>query len=238
MIRIGLVDDEQGARFSLRCALERALEERGLAGRIYEFSSAEGVLAWLAKHAGEVDVLFLDIMMKGQDGLAAAKAIRQADDELALVFVTGYRDYVFDGYTVGALDYLLKPPDPQKLSEVVDKVKARLDKQEPSVYTIQNAEGLYRLPRQAILYFMSDRRQVIAVTKSQRYAFYAKLDEVAKQLEGAGFIRLHRRYLANIQAIDRIEEDSAYLGAERLPISRSHKQAVFSALARYVVTKG
>ena len=55
MLRIGICDDMQEARFGLRCALERALEQRNTEGTFFEFSAGEGLLRWLENHAGELD---------------------------------------------------------------------------------------------------------------------------------------------------------------------------------------
>ena len=110
MLRIGICDDSAKARLSLHAMLERLLEKRAVESQIYEFSSGEGLLGWIEKHTGEVDLVFLDIEMGGMNGMEAAKALRAQSDTLQLVFVTGYTDFVFDGYSVGALGYVMKPP--------------------------------------------------------------------------------------------------------------------------------
>ena len=106
MLRIGICDDNASARLTLRAALERSLEERRTEGRFFEFSSGEGLLGWLSKHLGELDLVFLDIEMRALDGMATARRLRQLDETLQLVFVTGYAEHVFDGYAVGALGSL------------------------------------------------------------------------------------------------------------------------------------
>lgn len=237
MLRIGICDDEQAARFSLRCALERCLERMDITYTLYEFSSAEGVMEWLSKHPTELDLLFLDIEMRGINGMEAAQKICENDSNLSLVFVTGYADYVFDGYTVGALDYIIKPPNKDRLARVLTRVQALLHKREPETFTVQNTDGLFRVPLNSILYFMSDRRQVILVTKTSRIPFYAKLDEVEQQFDKT-FVRLHRRYLARVQAIDSMVGELAYVGEESLPVSRSQKPIVIQAIAEAVVMGG
>lgn len=237
MLRIGICDDEQAARFALRCGVERCLERADVPYTLYEFSSAEGVFQWLKKHPAELDLLFLDIEMQGINGMEAAQRIRENDNALALVFVTGYADYVFDGYTVGAMDYLTKPLDANRLAQVLNRVLALVHKREPETYTVQNTEGLFRIPYNHILYFMSDRRQVILVSQERRIPFYAKLDEIERQLDGE-FVRLHRRYLVRVQAIERMVGDIVTISAENLPVSRNQKQTVLQAIAEIVVKGG
>ena len=108
MLRIGICDDVYDARLVLRSALERVLEKRRVQGQFWEFSSGEGLLRWLEGHAGELDIVFLDMEMGELDGMETARRLRAADGGLQLVFVTGYADHVFDGYSVSWLPQVYK----------------------------------------------------------------------------------------------------------------------------------
>lgn len=229
MLRIGICDDSPDARLALEAALERALDRRRTQGTIFSFSSGEGLLRWLENHGGELDLIFLDIEMDGLDGMETARRLRAADEGLQLVFVTGYADYVFDGYSVGALGYLMKPPQPQQLDGVLDRAAAQrvLD----DAFVCRSGETFYRIPRQSIAYFRSDRRQVSCVTPGRTYVFYGKLDDVAREL-GEGFVRIHQRYLVRAGAVARLDGSQVYVGNEALPVSRAYRQAVLAALAR------
>ena len=148
MLRIGICDDSADARVALRAALERALERRrGDGGTFFEFSSGEGLLRWLEKHAGELDLVFLDIEMGELDGMETARRLREADEGLLLVFVTGYTDYVFDGYSVGALGYLMKPPKPEQLDGVLDRAAEARLREGAAAFICRNGETLYRIPK-------------------------------------------------------------------------------------------
>lgn len=120
MLRIALCDDEALAREQLSCQIEKLIEDTG-SRIVYEFSSARNAVRWLRNHPGEIDLLFLDVEMKDQNGVEAAKAIREFDRNLMLVFITGYPDYVFEGYQAEALDYIIKPADPEHLFEVLSR---------------------------------------------------------------------------------------------------------------------
>ena len=231
MLRIGICDDSADARIALRAALERALDRRRGAGTFFEFSSGEGLLRWLEKHAGELDMVFLDIEMGELDGMETARRLRAADEGLQLVFVTGYTDYVFDGYSVGALGYLMKPAQPERLDEVLDRgLEARL-REEDKVFLCRSGETMYRIPKKAILYFSSDRRQVSCVSTARTYTFYGKLDEVERTV-GDSFVRVHQRYLVRVGAVERMDGGQIFLGEEVLPVSRAHRSAALAALAR------
>lgn len=232
MLRIGLCDDEQNTRFALRCALERILEQRQTEHEIYEFSSGDGLMAWYAKHPTELDLVFLDIEMDGTNGMDTARRLRAQDKNLQMAFVTGYAEYVFDGYTVGALGYLMKPPAAEKLEEILAQALAALHLGAQQVYLLSNSEGMYRIPKADIQYFYSDKRQVTCVTSTRSYTFYARLDEVAEDA-GAPFVRIHQRYLVNPAAVQRIEGNGAVVGSgEVLPVSRNHQKEAMLALTR------
>ena len=221
MLRIGICDDVYDARLVLRSALERVLEKRRVQGQFWEFSSGEGLLRWLEGHAGELDIVFLDMEMGELDGMETARRLRAADSGLQLVFVTGYADHVFDGYSVGALGYLLKPPKAEQLEAVLDRA-----------YICRSGDTRYRIPIANILYFVSDRRQVTCVTEGRDYTFYGKLDAVVEEV-GAGFVRVHQRYLVRAGAVDRMEGGEVVLrDGQHLPVSRSCQQSALLALTR------
>ena len=176
MVSIGICDDNYDARLTLRAALERLLEESHSQARLLEFSSGEGLLGWLDRHQGELDLVFLDMEMGELDGMETARRLRQADERLQLVFVTGFSDRVFDGYSVGALGYLLKPAKPQQLEDILKRTAAALHRQEEEVFLCHSGDVTYRIPKHKILYFSSDRRQVTCVTPQRSYTFYCKLD--------------------------------------------------------------
>ena len=235
MLRIAICDDMEAARLNLRMMLYRILNREEPV--IYEFSSGEGAVKWLEKHSGEVDLFFLDIEMGKMDGMETARRIRQTDQNLALVFVTGYADYVFDGYQVGALDYLMKPVKEEKLRGVLQRLSEQLIVSAPQYYSFQNTQGTFRILKKDILYFYSDRRQVVLVTKSKEYPFYAKLDEV-QQAIGKGFVRIHQRYLVHAEQVDFIETDRVTIGEISLPISRAYKNCAHLELSDAMLEKG
>lgn len=228
MLRVGICDDEQEMRFALRYKLERILETRGVDCEFYEFSSGDRLMAWYAKHIGTLDLLFLDIEMDGSNGMETAKHLRNDDKNLQMAFVTGHPDYVFDGYAVGALGYLMKPPCADKLEEILSRALFALHMGAEDVYLCRNSEGTYRIPKASILYFSSEKRQVTCVARSRSYTFYAKLEDVSAEV-GRGFVRIHQRYLVNGLAVERIAGSTVLLGGATLPISRAyHKEAVLA----------
>lgn len=229
MIRIAICDDETEARDILRFQLEKVLYEES-EEIVYEFSGGNSAVRWLEKHPGEIDLLFLDVEMPDKNGMETARQIREFNRELMIVFVTGYRDYVFDGYRVGALDYVVKPAAEERLRELLLRVRALLAEEQGKTFTFRNTDGTYRMPFDSIRYFYSDRRLVKLVTDQGEYPFYGKLDQVAAQAEG--FVRIHQRYLVNAAAVEYMGHDEVTVAGKNLPVSRSMKEKAMSQLAR------
>lgn len=231
MLQIGICDDMSDVRVKLHVLLDRLLDAQNIQCQIFEFSSGEGLLSWYAKHGAELDLVFLDIEMGGINGMETAKALRERDESLQLVFVTGYTDYVFDGYAVGALGYLLKPPKPAQLEDVLTRALAAIQRQEPELFFCRNGDSFYRIRKDAIVYFQSAGRQVTCVTNERDYLFYAKLDEVALQM-GESFVRIHQRYLVRAGAVERIDITGVSANGKTLPVSRAYSQGALLALAK------
>lgn len=230
MLRIGICDDQNEAREFFRFELEKLLIE-GEEEIVYEFSTGAGAVHWLQKHPGEIDLLFLDVEMEGMNGMQAAEQIRSFNQEMLLVFVTGYADYVFDGYRVNAMDYMLKPVQRERLSELLGRIRKKMAARTDQEYVFKNTEGTYRFPLSEISYFYSDKRKVSLVCHDKEYSFYGKLDEVAEKLAGC-FVRIHQRYLVNPDKVDCIGADCVVMADRKLPVSRAMKETAMTSLAK------
>ena len=230
MLRIGICDDETGARDTLWMQLSKLLRE-GSEEVVDDFSSGKSAVNWLEKHPGEIDLLFLDVEMEGFNGMETARKIREFNENLLIVFVTGYADYVFDGYSVGALDYLMKPVKEDRLAAVLERVREKMYRADEQNFVVRNTEGTYRFSYKDILYFYSEKRKVTLVTASGEYAFYDKLDAVEERL-GEGFVRIHQRYLVSANAVSRIGKTFVEVGEYTLPVSRSLREKAAGKLAK------
>lgn len=234
MLRIAICDDETDARDALRFQLEKILIEDA-EQIVYEFSSGTNAASWLANHPGEIDLLFLDVEMKGLNGMETAEKIRTFDEQIIIVFVTGYADYVFDGYHVGALDYLIKPASEEKLRQLIGRVRARAAQEESRTFTLKNMDGTWRFRLCDILCFYSDRRKVTLVTAKGEYSFYARLDEIGEQLSPE-FVRIHQRYLINPSHVEHLDSESVTINGREFPCSRRYRETALSKIARSMIS--
>lgn len=235
MLRVALCDDEAAARDALHILLEKVLMEN-TEEIVYEFSTGASAVSWLQKHPGEIDLLFLDVEMDGLNGMECAEKIREFDKNLMIVFVTGYADYVFDGYRTGALDYIMKPVKTQKLTELLHRVRVKMAQEKKDVFLVKNTDGIWRFPLHDILYFYSDKRLVFLVTPNAEYPFYDRLEKVEERLDGR-FIRIHQRFLINPQAVIRLGKDRVLLPERELPLSRKYREQATGKIARSILNE-
>lgn len=232
MVNIILCDDEKAQRQQLKSIIVNYMELNGLDCSFSEFASGESLLA--SRQRFGADLIFLDIEMGAMDGMETAKALRREDHPAIIVFVTAYDDYVFQGYDVKALNYILKPYDSHRIKDVLGEALSLLDQRGEDFYSLETGSGIYTLALKNVVYFMSDKRKIIAVTTREPVDFYGKLEDMAEKLPPY-FIRVHRRYLVNLNFVTGVEKDKVIMGYHSLPVSRSHYQELLLAFAKNIL---
>ena len=147
---IAICDDSDADRQVIGAMVRRWAEASGCGVRIDEFPSAESFLFEYAEKK-DYDILLLDIEMGAMDGVTMAKRLRGENDTVQIVFVTGYSDYISDGYDVAALHYLMKPVREEKLRSVLDRAAEKLAKNE-KVLNLELGGEMVRVPVYQIRY--------------------------------------------------------------------------------------
>ncbi|EOH97523.1 LytR/AlgR family response regulator transcription factor [Enterococcus pallens] len=229
MMRIAICDDEPKQRNTLRKTVERSLQLKGLSYQIDEFESGEALLAQLTTVTP--DILFLDIEMGQLNGMDTARLLRKQVTETILIFVTSHPDYVFQGYEVKALHYILKPYKEQKILEVLDYALSELSINNKQAFLFSHKGSQRKLLLQDISYFCSEGRKVHVQTRTGTFTFYGKLNEIELELPDS-FIRIHNRYLVNLQFVEEISSTSVCCAGQSLPLSRANRQELQLAFAR------
>lgn len=232
MLQLAVCDDEKVFRSDLRKILGTELELCGIDYHISEFTSGEELIAGMEK--ADCQILFLDIEMKGIDGVEAARRLRETKRQMEIVFVTSYADFVFQGYEVRALNYILKPYEPEKIAAVLHTALEALDIEAEKYYVIDQRGGSIRVPLSSVKYFSSERRTVHAVTTEREYTFYEKLSDLETELPDT-FVRIHNRYLVHLKYLEAVRQNTAVVDGEELPVSRSCKSGLSIAFAKYML---
>ena len=193
------------------------------------FPSAEAFLFRYSENK-DIDILLLDIEMPHMDGVTMAKQIRRENEAVQIIFITGYSDYISEGYEVAALHYLLKPINSAKFFEVMSRAADKLSKNERTVLIEQSGETI-RIPLYEISCIESDRNY-ITVHAKQDYTIKKTLGDFEKLLDDR-FFRVGRSAVINLSYVVRVTKTDAYLSdGSVVPIPK----AAYEPLNRAIIS--
>ena len=228
--RFAICDDNADYAKYIEALAVRWARQAGTCLETERFPSAEAFLfRWEERR--DFDVLLLDIEMTGMDGVKLAKTVRQAGDEAQIVFITGYTDYIAEGYEVSALHYLTKPVREDKLFQVLTRAVSRLARNEPTL-TLELPGEVVRLPLGKIRY-LEVLHNYVTVHAGQDYTVKRPLGELEKGLDSR-FFRVGRSYIVNLTCIRRVTRTEAELSTgERIPLPRGQ----YDKLNRAIIDK-
>jgi DNA-binding LytR/AlgR family response regulator len=227
-----IADDEEAPRAQLRAALQAAWPSLNIVAEC-----ANGVDAWDAWLEHEPQVCFLDIRMPGMTGIDVARRI---GGRTPVVFVTAYGDHALAAFDAGAVDYVMKPVDPERLSKALERVRTRIDQpalnpaglqalleqlaggvRRPAMLdTIQAGVGkeVRQIRVADIVYFEADARYTRVVYVSDgsegEALIRTPLKELLAQLDEREFLQVHRSVIVarrHIAAAVRVDEGHMHL---------------------------
>jgi two-component system, LytTR family, response regulator len=248
MIQAVLADDEVLARQKLRHLLRfepdiEIVGECASAGETVE-------LVRITKPA----LLFLDIRMPGMDGFDVVGAIESEDVPMpAIVFTTAYDQYALRAFEIHAVDYLLKPFTPERLSSAIQHVRERLatgDSTADANGKERNAAGytarivfksrgrILFLPVSDIRWIGAEENYVRLCTERETHLLRETMAHLEERLDPHMFLRVHRSYIVNLQYVKevRTEHDGEsaviMLDGQRIAMSRSYKSRILETLHR------
>jgi DNA-binding LytR/AlgR family response regulator len=214
-----IADDEEAPRAQLRAALAVAWPELRIVGE-----AMNGVDAWDLFLEHEPEVCFLDVRMPGLTGLDVARRI---DGAARVVLVTAFGDHALAAFDAGAIDYVLKPVDAERLGRAVAKLKQSLAasaapagaaqadmnallrrlaetvRGEPLLETLQAGVGkeVRLIPVDDVIFFESDARYTRVVHEGGEALIRTPLKELLARLPSARFWQVHRSIIVNHRAI-------------------------------------
>jgi len=221
-----IADDERLMRDQLRMRLQEAWPELQIVGEAKNGEEAVQLVGELRP-----DLTFLDIRMPGKTGMEAAREIGDASQ---IVFVTAYDQYAVEAFERGAIDYVLKPTEPDRLKITVDRLKERLEKPQAAggvndsvsamlsqlaekiaapkqkhLQWIQASIGqdLRMIPVEDILFFRSDEKYTAVQTSSFEALIRKPERDLDEELAPSLFWQIHRATLVNVNAIEGVTRD-------------------------------
>ena len=232
MITVAICDDEHNEVKHLAALVETWAAERAVCVRVSAFVSAESFLFACGDDIA-ADILLLDIQMKAMDGVELARNIRKISESVQIIFVTGYPDYIAEGYDVAALHYLMKPVSRDKLFSVLDRAKSNTTRPHKSLFLPVNGENL-RIFIDDINYIEAFGHVLEIVLANEKYSAKMPLYEMENKLTD-GFICCHRGCFVNLRFIKKITRTQIILDSGKaLPLSRRLYNDANRAMMKYL----
>ena len=229
-----IVDDERLARRELRTLLKKYDQVE----IVDECTNADEGLESIKKN--NPDLLFLDIQMPGKNGF---DMLELADRVPKVIFVTAYDEYAIKAFDVNALDYLLKPVDPKRLEEAINKVEKQEEEiakktatpaaekpderlsEEDQIF-LKDGEKCWFVTLKDVRMFESEGNYVRVFFNDFKPLILKSLNNLETRLDSRIFFRANRKFIINLKWVDTIENwfNGGLLvklkGGEKVEISR------------------
>ena len=196
MIKIAFCDDDMEVLHQMNELLDRYRVERN-----EDITYAAGI---------RPDILFLDVVMPGQNGMDVAKEIRQYDTNMKIIFLTSSPEFAVESYSVGAYFYQLKPIWEESFFRLMDSVLAECEKKKKNSLILRSKDGITRIDLQQLEYCeVLGRKLLFHLENGAVLESAGSLDDLAGQLmQYSNFFRPHRSFLVNMEYIQNISSRS------------------------------
>ena len=217
MINIGICEDELHYRVNIKDMLGDILSTYSINYKIYEFSSGEELLSNYPK---DLDILIMDIQMKIINGMDTARKIREFDQNLEIIFMTSFSEFMQEGYEVKAYRYILKPISERKISRNILPCINEIMKKKNNYLTINVKNYVDRIKIDSIVYIETDRPNILIYTNDNKYTTKMSISKIDKILREHGFFRCHNSYIVNLKLVESMNSNTLKIGEKYIPISK------------------
>lgn len=209
MIKIAFCDDDMEVLHQMNELLDRYRVERNEDITYAAFQSPFELLTEIEKGI-RPDILFLDVVMPGQNGMDVAKEIRQYDTNMKIIFLTSSPEFAVESYSVGAYFYQLKPIWEESFFRLMDSVLAECEKKKKNSLILRSKDGITRIDLQQLEYCeVLGRKLLFHLENGAVLESAGSLDDLAGQLmQYSNFFRPHRSFLVNMEYIQNISSRS------------------------------
>lgn len=224
-----IVDDEPLAREAIEL-LVKDIDYLRLAGT---FNNASAAARYMEQNA--VDLIFLDIQMPGITGIEFAKTIAR---RTLIVFTTAYSEYALDSYEVDAIDYLIKPVEPERFRKAADKAlayssllmqdeKENIEPAADDYFFVKSDRKYFKVNFEDILFVEGLKDYVILQLEEQRIITRMNLKAMNELLPKSLFLRVNKSYIVNTARIEAFDNNDIFIKTHEIAIGSSYRDGFF-----------
>lgn len=235
MVSIAVCDDEMLDCCNMAKDIKDILEEIGIPYIVRQFQSGRDLLNAIENF----DIIFLDIMMCGINGMKTAQLLRDKAFDKILIFISVSRNYVFEAYDVEAFQYLVKPVEHCKLKRVLQKAVKKLENYSQEFMIINQDRTRKKLLLREIYYFEIKGRIISVHGVEGIFDYYEQIGILEKNLQGKGFFRCHKSFLVNLKYVNSYNRQEIILDTgEKIAIAKRRYEAFCQEILDYMKRSG
>ena len=230
MLLVSIIDPSKEDVTHLSALIERYFRRSGTAyvQRVYQ-SGMEFV-----RSAENSDIVFLETNLEKLDGLETARIIRKLGNEAQLIFVAHGAEMAIHGYSVDALDYLLKPVEPAAVERALDKAVRRLSSRSCAYLALKLPNGTASISTNDITYVEVFDHNLVYHTTGGDYTVRGRLGDVYEQLDHDYFLACNRSFIVNLRYVTEICTDHVILNGTKISVSKSHRKEIQSRFSAFM----
>lgn len=236
-MKIIIVEDEEPVALQIEGLIGRYAKERGAEIAVERYTHS---IRFLQEYNFTADLILFDIQMDAMTGMEAAKELRKKDNDVLIAFITSLSRYAIEGYSVSAIDYILKPVAKAQLFSLLGRAERLLLKRKSeSEDILLNSRGAKIKVHVSSIFYIEVARHLITVyTADGAYECWGSIGEFEQRLPKGQFSRCNACYLVALRHVTAIEGEYVRLasGAE-LKISRQRKKEFLADFANYMGMK-
>lgn len=211
-IRVMLIEDEAG----MRLLLKKIIEKQGQFQVVAECDELADSVIQFQKLKPEV--VFLDIAIKGDNGIECARILTELDPKVKIIFATAHAEYMPEAFELYAFDYLVKPFDVERVKRTLERIASmavqnRPEEEERIVRSEYRKDKLLVKGRESmsfihipdIVLIQRENNSTVIYTEKDSYVTSASLADLERKLDPEQFLRSHKSYIINLSQIRKIE---------------------------------
>lgn len=231
MIHVAVCDDEKYMSDMISTMVSDFFREKNMEIGIIRFSGGKELL----KYGKTIDILFLDIQMKGMDGMKTARKLRGCKFRGFLIFITILKEMVFQAFEVQAYDYLVKPIEEKQFRKVMERLLASMRNASEASLLVQKGHESRIIPFADIVFCeVINRKVYLHLASSEVVDFYERIENLETKLDNS-FFRCHRSFLINLRYLRSYRNGAAYMeSGEEIPVSRLRSKIFSGTILQYM----
>ena len=230
IIRIAMADDDEVFLKKIEKYVEKYQGEHGEEIETTLFSDAKELIEG---YTPRFDIIILDIEMPGLNGMEAAEQIRQVDENVVLMFITNMIQYAIRGYSVGALDFVMKPVNYYTFSLKLTRAIGRIQKKDKEIL-LKLQDSVKKVPVDTIRYVEIQNRMLYYYTSRGEYVVRGTIKSALDMLAPYHFVKCNHWYIVNLKYVTEVRDNTAIVAGKELEISQRKKNTFLNALMDYV----